>query len=125
MQNTKNKTKAKAVQSIDELMKNTTPSQTLIAAAIEREQKEESERKIREIQRELQSIEGNIQNGVRILRNARTVEKKAKEHLQKMLDAQKQYMQDADYKAYYEAVSKVVNSELGYDIDRIVSKHVK
>lgn len=114
--------KEKTKKLIEEVMNNSSPSEKLIAAAIKREQEEYSERKIRRIQENLRQIEKHIESSVVVLRNARAIEKKAKEHLQIILDAQEQFMKDADYEAYHKTVSVVLLSDLGYDIGRAVVK---
>lgn len=91
---------------IEDLVKQQEITVPLIKRALEAHQREENEKKEKEIISQLKDISENTHNAVQKLRNARKAESACKKYLQVLANAEQQFYKDADYDSYLESTKK-------------------
>lgn len=93
------------------LLKRTSPTASVIKAALKQKQKEESERQQREVLIQLKEIDEKLDTQVKQLRDLRKKEKLQKARVLAINEAKEQFMRDADYDAFLKVWRKQIDSQ--------------
>ena len=97
----------KTNKKVEELMKESSPTAQVIKNALASKKKEEEQKQEKKVLLQLNQIEVRIQNRVQSLRDARAIEKARKKDLSILVEAQEQFLKDADYNAFLKATQSI------------------